>query len=410
MSRWRRALRLLRREYLSRGLPHGLLGPALFWPDGDERRALHRRLWWQAPRRLPRPLWLLGEFWLWLRWAAYHVWRQGWTVLRRAGPQVRAEEHISLPRQAGRLLVLGLGWGIPPADVYRFQLYRRPAAAADYIYDHELAAYHRWRSPGPSAGAARQRLQDKLAAAAALAARGVPVAQTLDCVTRHSAGTLASRLGTGACWFCKTRSGHAGRGAFTVWRVEGGLRGCSFQGRALDDTAAVEQAWRELLALDDALIQPRLENHPALQALGTRDDAITLRLITQGPAGSAPPGYAALEIPAPSAPGTAPQTYVILPLDPRSGCPRPLAAAQLPEPVRRDQAEVCARLPTDFRVPFWEELLRYNASAHGLCPELWAVAWDWVITPGGPVLLEGNAGFGLAMPQMVRGGLAAAAR
>lgn len=399
----------LRREYLQRRLPHGLLGPALFWPDGDARRRLHRRLWWDAPRRLPRPLWLLGEILLWLRWVCYYAWRQSWRVLHNRGPAVSAEEGLSLPLQGRRLLALSLGWGIPPADVYRFRLYRKPAVAPDYIYDLELVAYHRLRSPGPAAAQARQCLQDKPRSATALAALGVPVAQTLDCVARDSPGTLAPLLGEGQYWFCKTRSGHAGLGAFTVRRTQEGLRGQGFQGRRLDSTEAVEQAWRELLALDDALIQPRLDNHPLLQPLSASDDAITLRLITHGPDAALPPSYAALEIPAPRSSETSPPGYVILPLDPRSGRLLPLDPLALPEAVRRSQAEVCARLPPDFQLPCWEELLRFSCLAHGLWPGLWGIAWDWVITAQGPVLLEGNSGFGLATPQLVGGGLAAAA-
>jgi hypothetical protein len=40
-------------------------------------------------------------------------------------------------------------------------------------------------------------------------------------------------------------------------------------------------------------------------------------------------------------------------------------------------------------------------------PDVWAIAWDWVITPSGPVLLEGNSGWGTATPQMIQGGFLA---
>jgi hypothetical protein len=43
--------------------------------------------------------------------------------------------------------------------------------------------------------------------------------------------------------------------------------------------------------------------------------------------------------------------------------------------------------------------------AHAVFPDVWAIAWDWVLTPEGPVLLEGNSGWGTTLPQRLEGGL-----
>lgn len=55
-------------------------------------------------------------------------------------------------------------------------------------------------------------------------------------------------------------------------------------------------------------------------------------------------------------------------------------------------------------VPRWHELADYTHQAHATFPDIRAIAWDWVITPAGPVLLEGNVGWGAAMPQLMLGG------
>jgi hypothetical protein len=56
-------------------------------------------------------------------------------------------------------------------------------------------------------------------------------------------------------------------------------------------------------------------------------------------------------------------------------------------------------------LPYWDEIYEHSKNTHETGLDLWAVAWDWVITPDGPILLEGNSGFRLGVPQMQYGGL-----
>jgi hypothetical protein len=51
------------------------------------------------------------------------------------------------------------------------------------------------------------------------------------------------------------------------------------------------------------------------------------------------------------------------------------------------------------QVPFWAQIPCDSLKAHRSLPKVWAIAWDWVITPDGPVLLEGNGGWGLSEAQ-----------
>lgn len=37
--------------------------------------------------------------------------------------------------------------------------------------------------------------------------------------------------------------------------------------------------------------------------------------------------------------------------------------------------------------------------------EIYAIAWDYVITSDGPCMLEGNSGWGATTPQVIYGGL-----
>jgi len=50
-------------------------------------------------------------------------------------------------------------------------------------------------------------------------------------------------------------------------------------------------------------------------------------------------------------------------------------------------------------VPGWEQIVAGSRIAHGLVPATRAVAWDWAITPEGPLVLEGNAGWAQRFPK-----------
>ena len=69
-------------------------------------------------------------------------------------------------------------------------------------------------------------------------------------------------------------------------------------------------------------------------------------------------------------------------------------------PLRAVRRALKARAPDLDRIPHWPAVIAGSVLAHGAVPDLWAVGWDWAITPDGAVLLEGNSGFGLGMPQL----------
>lgn len=407
-----RLLLQARRELWQRRRPHGLLGWRYLWPGRDGRIRHHREYWWAAGDGWPRPLWLAAEAWFWLRWCGWEAWVSTWRGVGQAGGEVAEREGIPRWRQALRVGHLALVWCLPPGEAYRFGHYRNPTQALDFIHDTELRGFHRSRNramglrPGTL-----ELLQDKAALAAELETLGVPVAATTRCVTRAStASALSDCLNGLDRVFCKTRSGSRGRGAFTAWRAGNGLAGRRFEGGDLADTHAVEAAWRQLLEQDDALVQPCLTNHPRLAPLAASGEAITVRFISQWRGSALVCLAAVLEMPADADSSMDRPGYTILPIEDSSGrllpWPRP---GTLPERARDDLRRVWARLPAGFRLPDWPALVRDSYRVHQLFPDVWAIAWDWVLTPAGPVLLEGNSGFGVSVPQRLAGGFLSAA-
>ncbi|GAB6039789.1 sugar-transfer associated ATP-grasp domain-containing protein [Endothiovibrio diazotrophicus] len=402
MATWSRRIRALLRT----PLPHGVVSWRYLWPGADERVRLHRRLWWEARPHWPRAVWLAVELWLWLRWVGFSGWRAVWRVWRARSGETEARGGLSRARQLARLVALSLGHGIPPGEVYRYRLLLDPARAWDYVFVPEVAAYHRWRNRGLGGGReAVALLADKPRLDEVLAALGVPTVPTLACVPRGGDAAFSSWLAKGGRLFCKTRSGNRGIGAFTVWRQGEELRGRGFDGQPLSDPAAVELAWRALRGQDDALVQPCLENHPALAPLAVGGDAITLRYISHRLGERVKCLCATLELPAGWDPRRGRPRYLILPVAPDGGGILPLPGGfPLDRAGEERYTAVMEQLAPETPVPHWPELVEACHRAHGRFPQLWAIAWDWVVTPQGPRLLEGNSGWEVATPQMLRGG------
>lgn len=357
---------------------------------------------------------MILEAWLWLRWQLWSGPLALWRSLRRAGPRIRAEEGISLVRQAWRVGTLSLGYCIPPFEIVRYRLYRNAPGVTEYVYDHTLTAFHAQRNAASDAAAASVLLlADKERQTAELAELGVAMVPILAVARRGSHELLASHLSKDDTLFFKPRHGSRSQGAFAAQLDRGVVVVDPVAGTQLRGKDAARY-WSRLLDADDMIVQPRLGVDPEVADLASPDDIVTVRYISQRqPAAERPESEvscycATLELPAGRS-GEGPRpVYVVLPVDPLTG-----RIARFPPRLPSGEAgnydRVYARLG-DRVVPGWTAICRGSHVAHGHFPGLHAIAWDWAVTPAGPRLLEGNSGWGVAMPQLLYGGLLVADR
>ncbi len=394
--------------FLRRNAPHGLLGWRYLFPENDRLVALHRQILLQGRERYPKGLWLAFELWLALRWRVFHAIPSAWKAVRHFGAAVRQNTGIPIWRQAWIVLGLAYAWGIQPAQAYKFGLYREPERALDYVYDSEVPVYQHWRNRARGKHAdSLQVIQDKQALAEKLAQHGLPVVASLQIIVRSDAPpALASLISPGVAVFCKTRTGNRGIGAFSVRGDAGELRGQTFQGKMLENASAVEAAWRKLCKLDDALIQPCLENHPAVSGLAYNTEVITVRYISRWQGEQITCLGATLEVPVGKSEKSGRTSYGILPIESESGLLQPFPLqAHWSEKMRTDAELLWEKAKLLGKLPDWEQLVLASQRAHALFADIDAIAWDWVLTPQGPILLEGNTGWGTATPQVLDGGL-----
>jgi hypothetical protein len=349
-------------------------------------------------------LFLALEFVLWLRWVSFACWRCSWQAVACWGKAVAEGEGIGKAEQLRQLLYLGFCHAIPPGEVYAFGLYRRGSRRDfwDYVFIHETQSFHRWRGAGTGeTPASLTPLHDKFHLGEFLGSRGVPMAPVLERIPRGGVFNPAPFLRTRSRIFCKPNRGSAGRDAFVVEGrgkeiiVFAAKNGVKAQRSSLD-------CLRKAMARDDFLIQPFLENHPDFAGLCPEEDVVTLRVITEvHPVRGMECYGATLEMPNLS--DGVFKGHIMLPVEPSSGRITSFPRRLPPETQARHDA-VFDRIGHR-AVPFWDSIMKSAFLAHRCFTDIRAIAWDYVVTPAGPVMLEGNTGWGVTTPQMLHGGL-----
>ena len=421
LSRFRRGCEFAYRNTLGRSFPHGVVSLRYLLPFQSRKIQIHRRLWLQGLPRVPFLLYIVMEIFLWLRWVLFSGWRGTLRSVRRLGPEIRDREGIGILTQFKRVLCMALFHSILPSEVYAFRLYRtdQRSTVRDYVFTHELPAFHRWRdSRHGKTGESLQVLGDKYHSAKILRKHGVSVVPDLEMVARGADFDLSVPLKKYSRLFCKPRNGSAGRGCFVVERQE--TNGAPSVYKTEAGVATKRSTCSCLLkasARDDYLIQPFMTNHPALSGLCETEDAITVRIITEMRELKTVRVYCAmLEIPGPERdPKSGKEReagkrfHVIISISTATGKTARLPEESIHRSAREHYEPVYEKIGRS-PIPFWNELQKGALASHSLFPDVYAIAWDYVVTPDGPLLLEGNTGWGTRMPQIINSGLLSLAK
>lgn len=233
----------------------------------------------------------------------------------------------------------------------------------------------------------RRLLTDKLAAADALTAAGVPMPRLLALLHRGEvANTLPDHVSKA---FLKPRHGCRTHNTFAVDRLDEGLYRVEGQTGGADFLAA---QLRPALAEDDLLVQERIEAAPELADLVTLGRAPVLRMFTAREPDGAAFLHSALMWTA--VPGETDRSflhgYLRMPVALATGSLRPGYWFGTPG-VRLDESP-WHRAPITGRVlPGFAEARRIAVAAAEVTDRLPFVAWDVILSTRGPVLLEGNS-------------------
>lgn len=208
----------------------------------------------------------------------------------------------------------------------------------------------------------------------------------------------------GAGLVLKPQRGHGGRAVIRFQWVNGGLtqqplfghlpaEAPSWEGSqlgALPEPQELLEHWQRLCAASEAALAAPYLCHAA--DLPAAEPSTVLRVITARRAQEAP---ALVQI-----------AWLEVPLGKGAGAFIGLDGRALPQPVEQLlevqrqcveqwQGQLQGGLPAPIRA-----CLEASIAMHQLLPPIDQVAWDWIPASPQPQLLEGNAGFGLLVPQL----------
>lgn len=308
------------------------------------------------------------------------LWRNGALVAEQFGRSLGAQflDHWRLFFFAGLL----------PPWYYVYELYRDPANR------HARSFITRWENKSGINALLKERrpprsvVSDKIAFERHCRRDGIPVIPIIG-VARD--GILRwSRRRRGGDWIVKPVDGKGGRGIERWDRVgERRLR----KGSELASEGAVERrlAWRS--AAEPCLIQPRIENHPALTDLNNGALA-TVRALTCLDEQGAPELVAAVFRMAIGSNNVVDNVHaggIVAAIDLERGTLGP--ATNLGTDVRLGwlSRHPVSGAPIEGRLlPCAEQIKPFAERAHRSFADRTIVGWDIAITPGGLVLVEAN--------------------
>lgn len=394
---------------LHRRSPHGLLSIRYFLPFQSNIVKNHRRLWFAGrSNEIAILLWISLEMWLWLRWCLFSGWRSVFSAVIDNGAALRDLIGMSIPRQLLWLVRYSIGWCIHPHELYNLALTKAGANPLFYVFDSETAGFHKLcNKRHPNSAKSIKLLRDKYAFASLMETQRINMAPTY---TVHDASKTPSKLidlfpNDAQEVFCKLRSSNGGRAAFWARKNGQTLCGGTLSGERLIDNNRVEDAWQNLCGKGEVLVQAYLKNHHSFANLLDTDAPITLRVMTVKNRHMAVEN-AQLEVPVTSTSQNGSNgkvRYIFIAIEVTTG--RIDLSQTIESHAPKKQKSLHDLLPNiPEKLPYWDEIYKHSKNMHDTSLDLWAIAWDWVITADGPFLLEGNSGFRLGAQQMQYGG------
>lgn len=403
------AERYFKREIVQRPQPHGLLTWRYLLPC-SKKLSFHRNLWWNSrDQRVPRSLWFTIELFLWFRWVGISVWVETFK-LARLTENFKSKSSPGLSkciRSAWYSASLSIAWCINPYYIKFYGLHEKNIDVLDFIYGHETSHFHNDRNARLGLSeSSKVLISDKYLQSQLLDKSTISIAPVLICIKKNDRRQLSDIFFeyNSLKLFLKTRSGARGEGAFSAWKTtEAEIRGQKLHGKSLNTNTATEKALQELLEIDDVIIQPRLTNHSQLSELAYENELIVFRYISLK--SSRKCLCSTISIPLGRDVNDNRLLYINLEINPKTGKINTNPNIDIySKAAEFHYKKIRSKLINLDAIPHWETVSIDSYKAHCQFLDIWAIAWDWIITPDGAKLLEGNINWGMEVPQKILGG------
>ena len=357
-------------------------------PINQLRRSYHRALW----RSLP--LWNLPIAVVAIPIWPFAVLAASARQVRRYGARTKALSGRSYVEQMNDHFIIGMTANFWPHQYYKFELYRPELRPRAYEYlrrtETKGGLYKLLRTDRSE----ENRFGDKLRFFRACEGAGI---RSVPVILAFEHGTIVHPLAgqppslPRSDLFLKPQRGRGGRGAEIVRYEAGGY--ILMDGRTLTE----EQLIAALAAKSvdrTLLVQPRLENHPALSAVHMNALATVRVLTATDMRGRGKVLAAALRMPsrAESVIDNFHAGGIASAVDVETGVLGPATDLGL----RHDTAWHRRHPVTDgqiegLRVPHWQEMVQLAEIGHTKLADRIVIGWDIAPLPDGPCIIEANA-------------------
>jgi putative polysaccharide biosynthesis protein len=388
--------------------PHCLLGLKFLLPIHKAHERLHRHIIISAFPDKPRWQWILLLLLSLVYWFGYKGWRQLFTVARKYAQHLSEKTGKAWSKVIKDLFILTFYYGISPSAYFNLRLYCQPRDTwLDFVFPQELSNWHSVLSC-PPACTSRKLLGDKEQCAAQLQTAGIRSIETLAIL--HQGEVLNNnQLFDRRSLFIKPVSANGMRGCLALYydyqQEQYSLKGKTINGERiqLNEKELIFDQIQQMLKSNRLLIQPMLENNKNITMLCHTEDLVTLRIVSGLYKSQAQLVYAILEIPSDKY-----DRWWLVNIDCESGLLT--GAAWFNEMIEVEPGfekydlenyAIVVRQVEGKRLPFWHEISNMVTQAHALFNDVLTIGWDLAITPDGPVIIEGNTGWGVVPLQSV---------
>jgi hypothetical protein len=398
-----RLLNALRQTWRRR-LLYGLLSVRFLFPASNPWINLHRDLHLSTSNAW-RAFFTVANIWLALRWLMWSAWRASSAAVHNHGLAAQDAGAQSPAAQRRAILRLALLHSIPPQAWYQYQLWQPSKDFWAYVYDSELPQFHQFYN-GNVKGAGARLLADKWLFPQTAAAHGIAITPSLGQLDSGRHATLLALLQHHSAVFCKPRFGNASIGAFAVVSHDDIVQVKLLEADIVLLGDEATEAIRNLLSGHDYVVQPLLLNHHALQVLCDQQthgfpEAISVRVLSRRQHGRVDLFCAYLEIPRHD---NGRKQHALIAVDCDDGSLRTDDDNWHYRQLRQRQPQLLS-VATGIVIPYWEQTRAQAQAAHALVEDINIVAWDFIVTDVGAVLLEGNVNWRVSPPQILFGPL-----
>jgi len=324
-------------------------------------------------------------------WHLCFGWIHTWKAMRYLAKTDKKNDHRLSFAHIGLMLKFIWLYHIPLIGILQYRLLDYPEQVLDHIYIHEISKWH-FSMARDITNHETRFMSDKHYFSEVCDRALISAIKTIAIIPRGRVKIdLLTLLAKRQNLFFKPPSENRSTNCFHLY-----LKGSTVTLREMnrkEEYTVLEEIEAMLINVNSKhpiLVQPLLQNIPQWDELSRSEELITMRIITELYKQEIVVLSSVLEIPIEDGG----KYYDVIPINPLDGTIHHKSFNTRPIGVVNDRQQALLTKIAGTKVPFWSTLIDQLYKAHEQCPNIRMVGWDACMTEDGPVIIEGNFGWG----------------